>query len=141
MSVHLRRIRSYRKLTGEGMTLVGSELERILDEVLPARFGGTPLDYQLIEEEDEEGLTRLILLVEPEIALRDERAVVECLLEQVGRLPGFQGMAGAIWRQGDNLRLRREKPRWSRRGKLSPLQIERVADDATASGVQRSGSS
>ena len=28
------QIRSFRKLTGEGVTLVGSEMERILDEVL-----------------------------------------------------------------------------------------------------------
>jgi len=41
---HLRQIRSFRKLTGEGVTLVGSEMLRILEEVLPARFGGSPLD-------------------------------------------------------------------------------------------------
>jgi hypothetical protein len=39
---HLRDIRSFRKLTGEGVTLVGSEMLHILEEVLPARFGGSP---------------------------------------------------------------------------------------------------
>jgi hypothetical protein len=35
-----------------GVTLIGNELLRILEEVLPARFGGTPLDYQMMEQED-----------------------------------------------------------------------------------------
>lgn len=49
---HLREIRSFHKLSGEGMTLVGSEMITILEEVLP-RFRGSPLDHQLLEEEDE----------------------------------------------------------------------------------------
>ena len=52
---HLCHVRSFRKLTGGGVTLVGSEMVHILEEVLPARFGGNPLDYQLLEEEDEQG--------------------------------------------------------------------------------------
>src|SRR5262249_39283040 len=48
---HLRDIRSFHKLTGEGVTLIGSQMVRILEDVLPAKFGGSPLDYQLIEEE------------------------------------------------------------------------------------------
>ena len=48
-STHLRQIRSYSKLVGEGVTLIGNEMGRILSqEVLPARFGGSALDYQLV---------------------------------------------------------------------------------------------
>ena len=47
-------IRSYSKLLGEGVTLFASDLVRIVEEVLPARFGGSPLDYQMAEEEDPE---------------------------------------------------------------------------------------
>lgn len=124
MTLHLRNIRSYRKLTGEGMTLVGSELERILDEVLPKRFGGSPLEYQMVEEEDTEGMTRLTLVVDPKVPLADETAVIDCILEEIGQLEGYQGMAGAIWKQADTLRIRREAPQWSQRGKLNPLQID-----------------
>src|SRR5207248_5736504 len=73
---HLRQIRSFRKLTGEGVTLVGSEMVHILEEVLPSRFGGSPLDYQLVEEEDEQGFTRLGLVVSPRIEIADEAAVI-----------------------------------------------------------------
>lgn len=119
---HLRGIRSYRKLTGEGMTLVGSDMERLLDEVLPARFGGSPLDYQMVEEEDEQGLTRLAVVIDPSVPISDERLVVETVLEAIGRMEGFHRMAGAIWRQAGTVRVRREAPRWTDRGKLSPLR-------------------
>ncbi|MGH2404320.1 MAG: hypothetical protein ACRDGN_07625, partial [bacterium] len=65
LTEHIREVRSFRKLTGEGMTLIGSDMVRVLEEVLPARFGGSPLDYQLVEEEDDEGFTRLALAISP----------------------------------------------------------------------------
>jgi len=51
---HIRKIRSFGKLTGEGVTLVGSEMVRIMEEVLPQRFGGGPQDFQLLEEDREQ---------------------------------------------------------------------------------------
>ena len=51
LDVHLHRIRSYDKLTTEGNNFLGSDLYTLVDEVLPARFGGAPTDYQLVEEE------------------------------------------------------------------------------------------
>ena len=56
-------------MTGEGMTLIGTDMVRILEEDLPRRFGGSPLDYQLMEEEDERGFTRLSLVVSPDVVL------------------------------------------------------------------------
>jgi hypothetical protein len=57
----------------------------ILEEVLPARFGGSPLDYQLLEEEDEQGFTRLSLLVSPRVALADENAALELIASALQR--------------------------------------------------------
>ena len=54
---HLHGIRSYDKLTSEGMTFLGGELITLVEEILPARFGGHPTDYQFVEEE-EGGLKR-----------------------------------------------------------------------------------
>lgn len=48
LHTHVRDVRSFGKLTAEGVTLVGSEMERILESELPSRFGGSPLDYQLL---------------------------------------------------------------------------------------------
>jgi len=120
---HLREVHSFRKLTGEGVTLVGNEMVRILEEVLPARFGGSPLDYQLLEEEDADGFTRLSLVVSPKVAITDETAVVKAVLEALGRSSGAADLARAIWSQANTLRVKRMEPTWTARGKLMPLHL------------------
>ena len=121
---HVRHIRSFRKLTGEGVTLVGSEMIHILEEVLPTRFGGSPLDYQLLEEEDEQGFTRLSLLVSPKIEINDEAEVIEVVLEALGRSSVAADLARAIWSQAKTLRIKRMEPIWTDRGKLMPLHVK-----------------
>jgi hypothetical protein len=126
LRVHLREIRSYGKLTGEGVTLVGSEMVRILEEVLPARFGGSPLDYQLAEEEDENGFTRLTLLVSPRLELDDPGAPRDVVLASLARAGVAADMARAFWQQAGTLRVRRAEPHTSARGKQLPLYSERL---------------
>lgn len=128
---HLRDIRSFRKLTGEGVTLVGSEMIRILEEVLPAKFGGTPLDYQLVEEEDEQGFTRLSLLVSPKIEIADEAAVIETVLDALGQSSVAADLARALWTQAKTLRVKRMEPIWTARGKLMPLHLARRSERST----------
>ena len=53
LDLHMHTIRSWEKLTSEGMTLGGADLIRLVEEILPARFGGAPTDWQLVEEEEE----------------------------------------------------------------------------------------
>jgi hypothetical protein len=117
---HLRHIRSFRKLTSDGMTLVGTDMARILDEVLPARFGGGPLDYQLVEEE-REARTRLFLFVHPRLHIAEEERIVPVVLETLAELGGAATLASAMWRQAQTLELLREAPRLSAGGKFSPL--------------------
>jgi hypothetical protein len=120
---HLRHVRSFSKLTGEGVTLVGSEMVRVLEEVLPERFGGTSQDYQLVEEEDERGFTRLTLLVAPQVAIDSESAVVQAVLEALGRGTVAADLSQSLWRQAGTLRVARRSPVWTNRGKLLPLHL------------------
>jgi hypothetical protein len=120
---HLRQVRSFSKLTGEGVTLVGSEMVRILEEVLPGRFGGSPQDYQLVEEEDQRGFTRLTLLVDPQVRLDDEAAIVDLLHEELGRGSVAGDLSQALWRQAGSVRIARRSPVWTQRGKLLPLHL------------------
>jgi len=122
-SEHLRHVRSFRKLTGEGVTLVGSEIIKILEEVLPARFGGSPLDYQLVEEEDEQGFTRLSLLVNPKVEIRNEAEVIQTVLKELGRASVAADLARSMWEQANTFRVRRMSPVWTRGGKLMPLRL------------------
>jgi hypothetical protein len=118
---HLREIRSFGKLTGEGVTLVGSEMVRILEEVLPAKFGGTGLDYQLVQEEDERHFTRLSLVVSPRIAVADEQALIHAVLDALGRGSASADLARALWVQAKTLRVKRMEPIATAKGKVLPL--------------------
>jgi hypothetical protein len=120
---HVSDIRSFRKLTGEGITLVGTDIERILDELLPARYGGSALDYQFAEEEDERGFTRLILRVAPHVALGDEAAAVDFVLQALDRSGSGGRAVQATWRQAGTVRIRREPPTVGGRGKVQPLDM------------------
>lgn len=126
--VHLRRIQSAQKLTGEGMTLAGADMVRILEEVLPARFGGSALDYQLHEEEDARGFTRLVLLVSPGLELEDDAALVATILAELRATGPGEELAAAMWRQAGTLLVRRAPPVWTHTGKLAAVRTGRQGE-------------
>jgi hypothetical protein len=125
---HIREIRSYRKLTGEGVTLVGSDMERILEGVLPARFGGTPLDYQIAEEEDAGGFTRLRLVVSPRVQGAADADLIDCVLQELAKSGAGADHARAVWTRAGTLTVKRAEPVWTDRGKLLPLHLGRRGD-------------
>jgi len=124
-TTHLHQIRSYSKLVGEGVTLIGNELLRILEEVLPARFGGTPLDFQMMEQEDAQGLTRLVLLIHPHIEIPDNAEVIRVILEALGQSSPMGASARTVWQQAQTLQIERREPIVTARSKLLPLHIQR----------------
>ena len=124
---HLRDVRSFGKLTGEGVTLVGSEMLHILEEVLPKRFGGSPLDYQLLEEEDQQGFTRLSLLVSPRIQISNEAEILESVMNALKHSSTAAHLASALWKQAETLRVRRQEPIWTSRGKFMPLHRAKLS--------------
>jgi hypothetical protein len=119
--VHLHEIRSFEKLTSAGVTFLGTELIALVEEVLPGRFGGSPIDYQL-EEEEEDGLPVVNLLVSPRLERIDEREVVETVLSRLRTVPGGGPMAD-LWRDGNTLRVVRREPYTTAALKLLPLHI------------------
>jgi hypothetical protein len=123
-TTHLSEIRSYGKLVGEAVTLINSEMLRILEEVLPARFGGSPLDYQLMEQEDERGFTRLYLVISPRVQIADEQAAVAAILSALSDSSPTGDAARIVWQRAHTLQVKRMEPVATRRGKLLPLHIE-----------------
>ena len=105
----------------------------VLEEVLPVRFGGSPLDYQLLEEEDAQGFTRLSLVISPKVEITDENKVVETVLEALGQGSDAADQARALWSQAGSLRIRRAEPVWTSRGKLMPLRLTRESWSANDS--------
>jgi hypothetical protein len=122
-TTHLRDIKSYSKLVGEGVTLIGNDMIDILERVLPARFGGSALDYQMVEEEDENHLTRLFLLVSPRLDIPEESDVLEALHTALSNSSAAADSASALWRQAGSIQIRRREPLRTARGKIMPLHI------------------
>lgn len=120
MTTHLRRIRSFGKLVGEGVSLLASEMSHVLEHVLPERFGGSPLDYQM-EESEEDGYTRLTLVVSPRVTVPDETELIEAVSGALREISAGADTARAFWEEGRTLRVRRGEPYTTARGKQSLL--------------------
>lgn len=118
---HLSGIRSYEKLTSGGVTFLGTELLRLIEEVLPRRFGGHPTDYQLAEEE-EGGLPRVNIVVSPRVGNVDEETVVNTVYQALLPYPGGDVMSER-WQQGRMLRVVRREPYTTASAKILPLHI------------------
>ena len=126
-TTHLHAIRSFEKLTAAGMTFADVHLVHVLEEVLPARFGGGPADYQLIEEEGEGGRPRLRLLVHPGIGPLDPAAVREAFLAAVSPGSGVERVMGLAWREAALVRVERRPPERTPAGKILHLRTPRAA--------------
>jgi len=124
---HLHSIRSFDKLTGWGMTFVGTDLVHIVEAVLPARFGGASTDYQMVETEEAGGRTRLDVFVSPDVGPVDDGDVVRVVLTELGKGGDTNRMMAEVWRQGGVLRVRRERPRLTEGGKQLSLHLARNA--------------
>lgn len=122
---HLCHIRSFSKLSSEGVTFVGTDLVRVIEEVLPARFGGAPADYQFLEEEDEHGFTRLYLLVSPALGSVDEEAIRTTLLEALDKEGARGRLSATLWDQTDTIRVRRAYPEVTPVGKILTFHVQR----------------
>ncbi|NQT31631.1 MAG: hypothetical protein HQ588_04780 [Deltaproteobacteria bacterium] len=121
-NTHIHDIRSFAKLTGSGMTIVGTDLVRILEEVLPAKYGGAATDYQLLEEEDSQGQTHLSLIISPTVGTVDEDEVIATLLAELRRVPHPGKLTAGVWAQAKLLRVKRMQP-ISNMGKVMTLHL------------------
>ena len=116
-SAHVHSIRSHMRITAGGMALPDHVVARVLDEVLPGRFGGAPTQYQLAESESADGSPQLDLVVHPDVGQVHDDEVIATFLEAVGRGDGIERITSEVWRGGKMLRVVRRTPVSSRDGK------------------------
>jgi hypothetical protein len=119
---HLHTVLSYDKLTSEGMQFTGSDLVRLVEDVLPGRFGGSPTDYQLVEQE-EGGLPRVSVVVSPRVGPIDEAGLLRTVLETLGSPAGGHRMMAGYWRDANTLRVVRGEPYATGAGKIFALHV------------------
>jgi hypothetical protein len=107
---HAHTIRSFEKLTAAGMSFLDVDAIRVLEEVLPTRFGGSAGDYQLAEEETTDGASRLVLHVHPAVGLIDDQAVAAAFLDGLGHGEDAKYVMAQYWRDTRLLRVERRPP-------------------------------
>lgn len=117
-TTHLWGVRSYEKLTAGGMTFAGADVIRALEQVLPARFGGGPTHYQLVEDEGADGRPRLRLFVDPAVGSVQPAAILDAFLSAIGGGSGPERIMELVWRQAGFLTVERRPPLHTGSGKF-----------------------
>ncbi len=131
---HLHTIRSSEKLTCGGMNFMDSDVMKVLEVVLPAKFGGGPTDYQLVEEEGRDGTPLLKLLASPRVGPLDEAALRGTFLESLGRGGGVETVMSRAWREGGLPVVERRAPLATASGKILHLHLQASARPRTGTG-------
>lgn len=121
-ATRLRTVRSFDKLTAEGMTILAADVAHVLESVLPARFGGVPTDYQLVEESEAGGLVRYCLRVDPALSPIDPEAIAGCFLAELGRIRPAYGFMVSLWARTGTMRVVPARPLQTARGKVLPFR-------------------
>lgn len=117
-TTHLSAIRSREKLTAGGMTFLDADVVHVLERVLPARFGGGPTDYQLVETERPDGSPSVRLLVHPRLGQVDRGAVAETFLAALDGHGGAERVMTRVWRDADLVQVDRHAPLTTESGKI-----------------------
>lgn len=123
LKTHIRNIQSFEKLNVEGMTFYIFDFIPILEEVLPRRFGGSLLDYQISEELDNDSI-RLNLIISPDVGIIDEQEVKSTILSELGERSHLGKYMVEILRQAGALKIKREYPAITKAGKIYPLAVK-----------------
>lgn len=121
LNTQIRDIYSFGKLTGHAMTLRRFDMLRILETILPARFGGRPGDYQLVEHENG-SQTGLTLRVSPRVGARDSAAIKDRFLSEIRKCEGG-ATASRDLRQAEAVEVVIAEPFVTQTGKVLPLHL------------------
>jgi len=117
----IRDLYSFGKLSGHSTTLAGSDIVRILEERLPARFGGAPGDYQMVEEQGETQV-EIKLRVSPGVKGADPKVVESYFLDCIRGVYG--GTASRrVWEHSGSISAIIAEPHRTSTGKVLPLHL------------------
>lgn len=123
LNTHLYNIRSFEKFNAGGMTIFGCDLIKIIEDALVPKYGGSSIDYQFIEEQDNCS-TRTTLIISPHLGNIDEEDLLSTIYQGLSSLgPAYRTQA-AIWQQAEALKIKRAPPIPNKKGKVFPVRIE-----------------
>jgi hypothetical protein len=119
LDLHAWNLRSYEKITSEGLSYLRGDLMPLVERILPERFGGNATDYQLVEVEDG-GMPFVEVVVDPRVGPVEVAAVSGAVYDWLRTRPGEQLMAD-FWQDANTVRVVRRVPYVTGAGKVLPL--------------------
>ncbi len=120
-TLQVRDIAAFSKVCGQGVTIHAQEMVRLLEEALPARFGGRPGDYQLLEIEGK-GQTEMVLRVHPRLKIASVQDVLNYFLSQTRSKYGG-ALAAVQWTQSNGVRVEVKEPVLTSSGKCRVVRL------------------
>jgi hypothetical protein len=134
-TMQAHHIVSYGKVTSQGVTMAAADLMELVEHVLPARFGGAPGDYQLVEI-DGEAQSELLLRISPRARVSNPVAVRDVVLVRLADVPGGS-LSQRLWRFTDGLKVSVEEPEATSTGKVHALRLRRDERGLVANTAQK----
>jgi hypothetical protein len=126
LTTQLSEIRSFEKLSTEGVAFLRTSLLHVIEAVLPSRFGGSSVDYQLLEEEAPDGVGRLVLRVSPSVGPVDEATLRAAFLDGLGSGGGVERHYAELLRRAGSVIVSRQPPLATAAGKVFPFHLLRA---------------
>lgn len=116
----ISELASFGKLTGHGVTLVGTDVVSVLERDLPALLGGHAGDFQLVESEAGTQ-TKIVLYVSPRVQTTPA-AARQCFLAELSKHSGGS-MAAGLWTKADAFEAIIAEPIAGSTGKVFALHL------------------
>lgn len=123
LRTRLSDIRGMSKVVAAGISIDGSTFDHLCEELLPARIGGGPGDYQFVED-DTGGSTVIQLRIRPTVGVVDIDAALRIVRAEIER-DEFGVLASSVWGDDGHVRVVRTDPIITRAGKQ--LAFERLS--------------
>jgi hypothetical protein len=115
LDLEVSEVHGHDKFSAAGVTVGVPVLRDVLDQLL-VEAGAAPDSYQLRKEEGERGESRVLIVLEEEVAITED----ELLARLLERLPsrGPEGeLAPSLWREGGTIEIRRQRQARTEAGK------------------------
>jgi len=119
LGLHAWHLRSFERITSEGLSYLRGDLVPLVEQILPERFGGNATDYQLVEVEDG-GLPFIEIVVSPRVGPVEVAALSGAVYDWLRTRPGEQLMAD-FWQDANTVRVVRRAPYTTSAAKVLPL--------------------
>ncbi len=119
--LQVRDIAAISKVTAQGVTIEVIELVPLLEEALPARFGGHPGDYQLCELEAG-SQTEIVLRIAPGASREAPAEILKHFLAEVKRVYGGS-LSVVSWLHSAGIRAVVEPPVLTATGKFRAVRL------------------